>query len=97
LETRSDIRLRVWLGDAFSAHAVGRIRRNIGILRGVIKPSSEELQPDDDCMFQQDNDPKDATNINKDLNPIEKLWSILDQRLHPRGCTYASQISGSHG
>jgi hypothetical protein len=72
----------------FSAHSVGRIHRIVGImdavmfnriLQFVVKPSCEELDPDDDYMFQQDFnrilqdvvkpsceelDPKHAANIN---------------------------------
>lgn len=65
-------KIMVW--GCFAAHSVGSLHRIEGImdkhvfnniLANVIKPDVERLFPDDDYMFQQDNDPKHTAIINK--------------------------------
>ena len=65
-------KINVW--GCFAAHSVGRLHRIEGImdkqmfldiLQTVAKPSCEELFPDDDYMFQQDNDPKHTAKVVK--------------------------------
>jgi hypothetical protein len=62
---KHDKKIMVW--GCFSAHAVGIMDAVMfnRILQNVVKPSFEELYPDDDYMFQQDNDPKHTAIINR--------------------------------
>ena len=67
---KHDTKINVW--GCFAAHGVGRLHLIDGImnkeiyldiLQTVALPSIEELFPDDDYMFMQDNDPKHTAKV----------------------------------
>lgn len=69
---KHDYKLNVW--GAFSAHGVGRFYRVQGILKKEqylemlehqLLPSAEQLFPDGNYLFQQDNDPKHTAKVCK--------------------------------
>jgi transposase len=91
---KHDKKINVW--GCFSAHSVGTFYRIEGImtreqylqiLQNVAEPSCMRLFPDEDYMFQQDNDPKHTAKattewIRRNLNTIE-WWPPQSPDLNP--------------
>lgn len=91
---KHDTKINVW--GCFAAHKVGRLHLIEGImnkemyldiLQTVAKPSIEDLFPDDDYMFMQDNDPKHTSKvvqrwIRDEINTID-WWPANSPDLNP--------------
>ena len=114
---KHDKKINVW--GSFASHGVGKFYLVEGILEQkqytkmleeLVIPSAEDLFPDGEWLFQQDNDPKHTSKRAKqfmeensipllpwpsqspDLNPIENLWSILEQKLEKRTCNNEQEL-----
>jgi hypothetical protein len=87
-------KINVW--GCFTAHKVGSLHKIEGImdkhmyldiLNTIAKPCCEELFPDDDYMFMQDNDPKHTAKlvyrwITTNINTID-WWPPQSPDLNP--------------
>ena len=98
------------IGHLCKIQGILKQRQYRSILKHHLIPSSEDMFPGGDWIFQQDNDPKHtAKSIQRwtrrrhlnvmpwpaqspDLNPIENLWAIVDQKECDRECTNVADL-----